>query len=765
MEKVEFVKIHNTTLDFLNEKDNGKLRTIGFWYFNFLKSNSDKLRLHLPYYSKDFTITAFNYVRAFTIIFNLVKNQKLSDFEGTCLFDIFNYSKDKRAEELTLEFQKQKDNLLLWQKDTITKLDTFLPVFKKEEIKDYYKASVIKNTFKLFKSIRNSSTINFPIHIEFKEKILSFNNFGTPDECLVSENLFPLNQKLSRKEAIEAKRELSRDYENSISIKYPYSLKPIFPLTELGRKKFNLIFNNRFAYNNEILENDLILLKDECSIKTNLNYVIVTTNHSKKLYDLFKSFKEQWVQLELNKFITPFPKYWLLFLNPSLTKEQWLNQFKKDFPAVAEKPIIRIIEQIIEEVIELNWIEKILTNSTKILFPELKSNRKKRLEYVFNNFKNYIQSLNSNVEFINSINHDNLDSTIVLDSFNVIDLVNKSQNKPNKKINVAIPDFLYFGYQPWIKFHLFNYQFSPLLNDERKKLDNNYNANKVELEEIKTELISKIRSDLKKYRKKYIEDIKDENLEDENADVEDLEFTNDEEIETFNNDVDIDDEFVIIINDNLTIPSNEKVLLQRDSLLYVKARALKIGDRIIRDSDITGLFQSNDFYDKLVNIPQDVLSYQKQLFTKKNIYKILKNKGISYKNQNYFDKTYAIELVNEQTFRIPRRKKDWAIICEFLNIEDSYQQLSFIAYYGRSKQNELKKVYKTTIELLIENKWIGSIENPLIIESVSKIVKQHNTIFNLSDSIEITEDEVSESIISTIFSQLEFTEIKTIKNE
>ena len=166
MEKVEFVKIHNTTLDFLNEKDNGKLRTIGFWYFNFLKSNSDKLRLHLPYYSKDFTITAFNYVRAFTIIFNLVKNQKLSDFEGTCLFDIFNYSKDKRAEELTLEFQKQKDNLLLWQKDTITKLDTFLPVFKKEEIKSYNKASVIKNTFKLFKSIRNSSIIDFPTHIE-----------------------------------------------------------------------------------------------------------------------------------------------------------------------------------------------------------------------------------------------------------------------------------------------------------------------------------------------------------------------------------------------------------------------------------------------------------------------------------------------------------------------------------------------------------------------------------------------------------------------
>ena len=116
---------------------------------------------------------------------------------------------------------------------------------------------------------------------------------------------------------------------------------------------------------------------------------------------------------------------------------------------------------------------------------------------------------------------DNLDQIIIFDSFNIIDLVNKSQNSLNKKINVAIPDFLYFGYQPWIKFHLFNYQFSPLLNDVRQKLDDNYDTNKDELEKIKTELISKIKSDLKIYRNKYKEDIKDENLEDENADIED----------------------------------------------------------------------------------------------------------------------------------------------------------------------------------------------------------------------------------------------------
>ena len=72
MENVKFTEIHTTALDFLNEKDNSNLKTIGLWYFNFLKSDVEKLRLQIPYYSKDFTITSFNYLRAFIIIFNLL---------------------------------------------------------------------------------------------------------------------------------------------------------------------------------------------------------------------------------------------------------------------------------------------------------------------------------------------------------------------------------------------------------------------------------------------------------------------------------------------------------------------------------------------------------------------------------------------------------------------------------------------------------------------------------------------------------------------
>lgn len=763
MDKIEFEKIHNVIIDFLQEGNNNELAVIGSWYFRFLVSNQEKLSLHLPYYSEELLTLSFNYIRAFTVVFNLLKGEKLTEYEGTCLFDIFNASSCEKMDELTLDFIKLNENHVLWGENTLTKLDAFLPVFSKEEIIRLNKSKTIKNTFQLFKCVRNSGIIDFPQHIELEEKTLTFNNVGVVHDYLISEKLFLLNTRLSRKEAIQFKKELTSDFKNCISIKYPYSLKPTFPLTEIGGKKFNIVFNNRFTYN-DILENDLFLLNDEINLTTKLKYDIIDTNHSKDLYDLFKLFKEQWAHLELNKFTTPFPKYWLLFLNPSLTKDDWLEQFKRDFPAVAEKPIIQTIEKIIEEVIELKWIEKVITDTTIILFPELKSLRKKRLEFVYNNFRNYIASLNKNVEFIDKVESHNYKNVKVFDSFNIIDLANLNQSNCEDTINIMVPDFLYFGYQPWIKLHLFNYQFTPLLNGLREALDDNYISNKEKIEELRTEIIRGIKADLKNYSGKYKEDIED--IEEENPNLEDLEYTNAEEIENTASEVNSENKIIIInqyLENELAISSTEKVLLQKDTLIYVKAFNLKKGDFFVRNIDIAELYKSNNLYDKLVNIPQDVLKYQNQLFKKENVYQTLKNKGISYQHQNYFDNNYVLEINKEHTFRISRRKKDWAIICEFLNINHSDQQLAFIAYYGRSKQNDLKKMYKSIIELLLENNWLGKIEDPTIINTVSKIVNKYNSIFNTTDKSEITE--ISESIISTILSQLTFTEIKTIKNE
>lgn len=765
MGKIDFNNIHNLIIDFLSIEKNTELEIIGNWYFHFLESNEEKLSLHIPYYSDEFAKLSFNYIRAFTFTYKLFKSERLNNFDNTCLFDIFNKSSNLKIDDLTIDFSSKQEDIAVWGNDTLTNLKTFLPVFKRDDIITYNKPKTIKKTFELFKSIRNLGNLNLPILIELDEKIISFNNLEDISNEFVSENLFYLRYRLNRKEAIEIKKELNSNYYSSIIIKYPYSIKPTFPLTEIGKKKFLLSFNNRFAYN-EIIETDIFLLKNEKQVKTKLLYNILDTNHSKDLFELFKTLKEQWDSLELNKFTTPFPKYWFLFINPSLIAEEWLIQFKKDFPVLADKPIINIIEKIIYEVIGLNWIDKVIENSPILFFPKLKSNKKKRLEFVYNSFKNYIYTTNKNVIFIDEMTLlKDCSNVLFLNSFDIIDLVNLNQSNFEGEIKVAVPDFLYFGYQPWIKYHILNYQFTPLLSGLRINLDDNFRSNKLKIEELKANTIRKIKSDLKKYKSKFTIDINEE-LE-ENLNFQDIEFTNDEEIE--NTEVKFEnDKFpkhTVIINQKLEnefkISLNERVLVQKDTLLYISAGNLNKGDYIIRNSDILKLFKSEKLYNKLVNIPENILNYRNQLFRTKNVFKILKSRGFSIETEYHFKTRYLIENCNIENFILPKRKNDRIIICDFLNISKSDLDLAFVAKYGKNKQNELKAIYKLIIEILLENNWFGTIENPNIIKSVSEIIIQYNSIFQTSNENEI--EEISKSIISTILDQLTFIEIKSIK--
>ena len=766
MENIELKNIHIVIIDFLKLENNyeiDKLEILGNWYYRFLKSSEEKLNLHIPFYSVEFTLVAYRYVRCFTVLYNLLKQDKITLFEGTCLFDIFNKSSRANTNDLTLDFTREKDDMCLWSENTLTKLDGFLPVFDKKELIENGDPKTIRNTFELFKSIRNSGIIEFPILIKLGEKILTFNVLKEFDDDLISENQFIVDNSIDRDSASDIEEELEgQELSNCIILKYPYSKEPHPYLVDVTKKRFSLIFNNRFAYN-DILANDIFLLRNEKSLRSNLKYTIFDTKHSKELYDDFKFFREEWGSLTLNKFTTPFPKYWLLFVNPSLKTEEWVEQFKNDFPAIAQKPIITTIEKIIEHIIGLNWVEKVITDKTRILFPDLKSNRKKRLEVVFNNFKKHVCSLNSNVKFIDSINSDNYKNIIVLDAFNIIDLVNKNDSANGEEINITVPDFLYFGYHPWIKYHLFNYQFTPLTNGLREKLDDNYLANKEEIEKLKSITIKEIKTDLKKYRHKYEEEVNESEEEQLEPSSEDIEFNNVEEIENAVEE-NTNSKETVILNQNLetelTISSSEKVLLQRDSLLDIKAGSIKIGDYILRYNDIVELYKSNTFYDNLANIPKSVMEFQNELFKNENVYEKLKKEGISYVGQNYFESTYVVEA-SVDNFKIPRRKNDWALICKYLNISKSDEQLSFIAYYGRSRQNELIKMYKSILNLLLENNWIGSIGNPEIVIAVAKIVDQFDFIFN--DVIDFSSFNEAESLINTILNQLTFTEIQSIK--
>ena len=171
--EIEFKDMHKIILDFLNEEVNPELEIIGSWYFRFLKSNKEKLSLHLPFYTNEFAQLSFNYIRAFTVVYNLLNQEIATVLDGKCLFNIFAKSKHLNMDALTLDFQEKKENLALWQNETITKLNTFLPVFDKKELIEFKDPNTIKKTFELFNAIRANKIIETPVLIDLNENIFS----------------------------------------------------------------------------------------------------------------------------------------------------------------------------------------------------------------------------------------------------------------------------------------------------------------------------------------------------------------------------------------------------------------------------------------------------------------------------------------------------------------------------------------------------------------------------------------------------------------
>src|SRR5690606_11109791 len=152
----------------------------------------------------------------------------------------------------------------------------------------------------------------------------------------------------TQEDAVELEDELlSQEFTNQISIKYPYHKNIHSYLLDIGKKRIGIIFNYRFYYQN-ISEEGIYLLPNELKEDVNIfieyvsKFTILNTNHSLHLFKALNEFRPAWQAYEFNKFTTPFPKFWFLFINQSISKEEWFEMYKADYPDVAEKPIISL---------------------------------------------------------------------------------------------------------------------------------------------------------------------------------------------------------------------------------------------------------------------------------------------------------------------------------------------------------------------------------------------------------------------------------------
>lgn len=780
--EVTFNKIHDVVLETLEIQDKKLyiLEVIGKWYYNFLTSSQEQLSLYIPKYDEASLKIIYDYVRLFSLTNRLLKKSAVTNFDGTCLLNIFDYNKKRNnfySGRSTIDFVKKDGNFLIWSDNIVVETNRFLPIFKKEQIENSHWDDTY-NTFKLFKAISNQGLINHSILIDFNLDLCLSVNTGDkikPDEYILFKTL-KYDSDMSEEDVIEYEEEsYNQDIVNLITIKYPYHKNIHSYLLDIGNKKFNLNINSRFCYNT-LQENDIILLPEEIKPNNAIipvlfpDFKIFNTNHNLEIFELLSGFKDKWNEYEFNKFTNPFPKYWFLFINPSLSKEDWFEMFKIDYPIVAEKPIINEIKKIIYSLHDLDWGKQLINNIKKpvLLLPEIKGTRKKKLEKSLNSFKYYLHDLDSSVLFIdnNEIDYYLKESNILLlDAFNIINLVNLLSKKSD--FNVIIPDFIYFNYQPWIKYHILNFQYEPLLNTIREEIDVQFSNNKEKYQKSKLEVIQNIKKDIINYRKKYKQENVEIVIENVNIESEDIIFYNDEEIE-FNNKLikkRENKEYLIytILGIEYVEKENTSILIRKNTLISSCISQLNIGDYFILQSEVSSAISRDKLVDKLSKVPDSVIRFQIQLSKHDNVYNILKKLGLEYIDGKYFNQKYVIDSKDFSTdkFILPKKKEHWKIICEFLGINSNDMFQAWIAHYGRKHLNEIKIIYKQIYDLCLLNNYLSEIDNPDLILKVSTYIENNISIFENDE--EINPKEIAKSILSSLINELIFHEVKEIK--
>jgi hypothetical protein len=782
--EVEFDKIHEVVHEALNlqKKHSSVFKIIGKWYYNFLQSPDERFILHVPKYEEESIKIAYNYVRLFSLTYRLVNRRELTTFENTCLFNVFDY-KNKNGHFLnntksTIDFVKEESKLLYWSDNVLISKDRFVPVFIKEQIENSHWDDIY-NTFKLFKIIETKNLINHPVLINLREDLclsLSTSDLKVKDDYVQFKTVTWDSKVMNDEIAATYEKELKEeDIVHQIIIKYPYHKNIHTWLSNIGKKNFDIIFNSRFYYQN-LAEDGIYLLPQELHLNElalndfSAKFRILDTNHIPALLQALREFRIAWRAYEFNKFTTPFPKYWFLFINQSIPKDEWFEIFKTDYPEVAKKPIINSIKIIIDLIHELNWSKSFIESIENpfLLLPDIRGLRKKKLEKALNSFKNYLFSNNSKTVFID--NNDEYEyrenkNLFVLDGFNIINLINIFHQ--NDDLQVIIPDFLYFNYQPWIKYQLLNYQFDALLNSKRKLLDQNFIQNKEIFTHQRSQIIKDIQSEIIKYRKKYKIEEEMEVIEENPLNNEDFVFRNEEELEISLSAKakTIDNELEIETTDGklLKLKSSNQILLQRTSIISCHASYLVPGDSFITINEINTVIDKDTIINKLSRIPDSVINFQIELGNKLEVYRTLEKYGLVYKNEKWFNDKYVLKVEehSSEKFILPKKKNNWKIICEYLGINSIDSNQAWISHYGRRHIDEIKEIYKHIFNLCIDGDYLSEVENPELINKIAEFLDEKKEIFEEGEGANTID--LAKSIISAIINELCFHQVKEIK--
>jgi hypothetical protein len=778
---LEHENIHKTVLLALNanKKCNNLLDVIGCWYNSFLNSKEVQMILHVPNFSEESLPVIYEYLRSYYIVYELLSRPEVTDFTGTCLFSIIDYSPNRNPFSgipLTLDYKETKGDMLFWGKDTQVPKIGFLPVFMKTQV--VANENEIYNSFKLFKAIQLTGLLEHPILIDLdKGRCLSVSagkNIGPARQIWMWPPVF--NNDMSRDELIQFDNELpGRNIKCTIALKYPRNTNINKILLEQNQceHRFQLHLSSRF-YFKELKSEEIALLPSEIkndlnvSLKLKERYVIINTNHNKELYDLLKAIKVNWKEYDFNKFTTPFPKNWLMMLNKGLPLVEWKLMFKKAYSIIEGKEIMGTIERIIELVYELDW-PRMLAKQLKgniLIRPTIQGPTKNSLDKVRSTFLNYLQFVEQDIEIIDDDKTSSKKKIVfTIDGSNINHLVNVMYE--NSSLRIIIPDFIGFNIVQWSRYHLYDVQYKALLSPLRKKLDSDIGNKEPLFKGLRLDTVQLINREWTEYKNTYAEKPVDEVPEELLVTNEEVVYTSEEQnsiasgrktdIELFDLKVEIEGERV------LKLKSKQFVLIQRNELVKCYAEELATGDCFITIEELETTTKKDRLIDKLNEIPDEVKDFQTQLGKIKDPFKRLSQNGYNV-SKKYFEDNYLVDINDSEVleFTMPKKKNNWRLICELLHIERDKEIQTWIAYYSKKNLREVKELYIEILSCCISKNKFGDFDDPKFIEEIASLIGLKGKLFRDEEEADLLG--IASNILQSIENKIEFHKIIRITN-
>lgn len=716
---------------------------IGSWYHKWLSSDINEFVLRVPYYKKDVVSSLIEYQYWLDLFIKITSLEPLSDLSGQGLFDIKAYTAADRYQRQNMDFMidhhSSDSKMHQFGKDINVSTDRFLPLFQRDQTLG--REDLLYHIFTMLKVLGRDNLLPYPVKLDMDRNLTLFvkQTAESLTEKAFARMLFTENFRDDDDKRDAVLDELSAtDLQRCIVLTYPYHVDVSSAVINEFRdhsKIFHISLANRFAHA-ELDDHELILTnpevgkgQDEEIINVTDRFSVRKTGCCPELITTLRAFRYDWNLSKFNTFTTPYPVKWLLCVHKGHTLDFWKVQFTKDYPEISGQ-LLANSRRIIELIYELNWIDHFLSSDEQgtLVLPKSTIHAEVIIslkEHLSNRFEEIV--LTDEIDRVLAAGN----RVYLLDPFNIILFNNITLVGNPENFQIIVPDFLFYTYQPFIRYLALKYHFDALTGGLRERFDELYIEHLASWTALSETTLRAARQELRQFNSIASVKEEEEQLNEQLETIVDLsaaelvERTAVKERKSYEralpNHIDI-----ITDRRNLSLRPNAPVLIKQNGILIrTIATILDSGVMFIPIGEVIKNMDRKSMIDRLVTLSDKARNWHQNLKALDDqdagIFDLLKSHGLSISKQT-FEKDYLTSNEKSGELHMPRAKQDWMIICERLQITDS--QTAWNAVKCREDINLLKTAYSQIISLMIDTGSFGINVSDTVLDQVTAMLSK-----------------------------------------